>query len=578
MLKMAAILLLSLGISASALAQGGKGGNTSQNSPSGNNPSPSSPGGPSSSPGNPPGGGGGQGGGFSIEAEILAYKSLESDSEVIACDVSGFLMTPQVKGISPNGPNGGTQGKSKEISLTPVAANCSGLTTSLTQGQLTGGKIVTAQASQKPDTNGTTSVELRNATISEATLVNVTVNGTQPSGVVILSSSGTTLASFQVWRMNMALMKQLITRASAYHCPKKLADGTLGVPALDAATEAVALIQSTLGLFASNASASGVQGTIQDQALMDAVARQLRGLNVPVLMPDAYAPYSLGGLDFKNSPFLASLGNLMVCRLCLQSLLRDPSLQVSKTDIDNLTAQRKTLADQVDADQKAVNSGKLTGKALDDKNAEIGTLKTKILSTDDDIKKATSTLAQVNDITSLISTIDSYVGSLTGNGASPGGANTQNNNANNGPGSSPQSANGPGNSPQNNSPGPPSGGTPPIATVLAADGLAQEIGVQEDGSLKPDSAWQHVLLLKALESGGSLITHSNILGSKVFFTGGAVATYALFTTKGHLSCSGNVFDYGGYLRAEKFNEAFRNPDINPTRQLVLLRGGCSLPE
>lgn len=94
---------------------------------------------------------------------------------------------------------------------------------------------------------------------------------------------------------------------------------------------------------------------------MDGVARQLRGLNVPVLMPDTYAPYSLGGLDFKNSPFLVSLGNLIVCRLCLQSLLRDPSLQVSKTDLDNLTAQRKTLSDQLDADQKQVDSGKLTG-------------------------------------------------------------------------------------------------------------------------------------------------------------------------------------------------------------------------
>jgi hypothetical protein len=415
-------------------------------------------------------------------------------------------------------------------------------------------------------------VELRNATISDATLVNAAASGSQPSGVVILSSSGTTLANFQVWRMNMALMYQLKTRASAYQCPKKQTDGTLGVPALDAATEAVALVQSTLGLFASNGSASGVQGTIQDQALMDAVARQLRGLNIPVLMPDTYSPYTLWGLDFNNSPFLASLGNLMVCRLCLQSLLRSPDLQVSKTDLDNLAAQKKTLSDQLDSDQKAANSGKLKGKELDDKETEIGTLKEKIATVDDNIKKATAALAQVNDITSLVSTIDSFVGSLTGNNSSPAGGNTQNSNANNGPGSSPQ--NGPGNSPQN-SPGASSGGVPPIATVLAADGLAQEIGVQEDGTLKNDSTWQHVLVVKALESGGSLITHSNIFGSKVFFTGGAVATYALFTTKGHLSCSGNVFDYGGYLRAEKFNEAFRNPDIDPTHQLVLLRGGCS---
>jgi len=575
MLKMAALFLLSLGMSASVVAQSGKGGNT-QNSPSGNSPSPSGPGGPSSPSGNQPGGGGGQGGSFSIEAEILAYKSLESDSEVIGCDIAGFLLTPQWK-VSPNGPNAGAQGKSKEINFTPLASNCTGLT-SLTQGKITGGTIVSAQGLKPKEPDGTSNIELHNATISHVSLSDVTVGSPQPSGVVILSSTGTTLANFQVWRVNMALIKQLMTKGSAYHCPQKLADGTLGVPALDAATEAVALIQSTLGLFSSNGSASGVQGTIQDQALMDGVARQLRGLNVPVLMPDTYAPYSLGGLDFQNSPFLVGLGNLIKCRLCLQALLRDPSLQVSKTDLDNLAVQRKNLSEQRDADQKAVSSGNLKGKALDDKNNEISDLNAKIDKVDADTKKTSSTLAQVNDITSLISTIDSYVGSLTGSSVSPGGGNTQNNNANNGPGSSPPGGNGPGNSPQNNSPGPSSSGTPPIATVLAADGLAQELGAQDDGSIKAGSLWQHVLILKALESGGSLITHSNIFGSKVFFTGGAVATYSLFTTIGHLSCSGNAFDYGGYLRAEKFNDAFRNPDIDPTHQLVLLRGGCSLPE
>jgi hypothetical protein len=157
--------------------------------------------------------------------------------------------------------------------------------------------------------------------------------------------------------MNMALMKQLRIRAAAYQCPKTQPDKTLSVPILDAATEAVALIQSVLGLFANSESVAGVQGTIQDQALMDGVARHLRGLKVPVLMPDTYAPYTLGGLDFKNSPFLSSLGNLMVCRVCLQALLRDPDLQVTKTDLDNLTAQRKTLSDQLEADQKEVKAG-----------------------------------------------------------------------------------------------------------------------------------------------------------------------------------------------------------------------------
>lgn len=67
--------------------------------------------------------------------------------------------------------------------------------------------------------------------------------------------------------------------------------------------------------------------------------------------------------------------------------------------------------------------------------------------------------------------------------------------------------------------------------------------VQADLKLK-DSDWR-VLAVKALESGGALITTANIFGSKVHFSGGAIATYALFGLEGSLECSGNVFDYGG---------------------------------
>jgi hypothetical protein len=84
--------------------------------------------------------------------------------------------------------------------------------------------------------------------------------------------------------------------------------------------------------------------------------------------------------------------------------------------------------------------------------------------------------------------------------------------------------------------------------------------------------------LRPLESGGSLITHKNIFGSKVYFSGGAVATYALYTLNGRLSCSGNVYDYGGYFRAKDVAHLFRNADIDPTKQLLFLRGGCSLPD
>jgi hypothetical protein len=405
--------------------------------------------------------------------------------------------------------------------------------------------------SGKQEGSGISDAELTDATVSRANLTDATVGGSSLTGVVIMSSSGTTLANFQVWRSTMVMMKQLQIRAADYKCPSAEREKTLGVPGLDIASQAITLVQGVLAMFASNESAMGVQGTIQDQALVDGVARQLRALDVPVLVPDTYGPFTLSGVDYKNSPFLGNLGKLTRCRICLQAILRDPSFQLSKSDVDALTAKRKDYTDKKQADQKEVDEGKLSEKDRKAKEAEIDQLDEKIQKIDEDIKKDTVVLSQVNEITALIASIDSFLASLTGNSASTPGPGAQTANPSTSPASGPSS--GPS--------GPQSGSTPAIAAG-------------DDGSASADSIWQHVLFLRALESGGSLITHSNIFGSKVFFSGGAVATYSLFTLKGRLTCSGNVYDYGGYIRAKDFAGIFRDPNIDPRQQLIFLRGGC----
>ena len=92
-----------------------------------------------------------------------------------------------------------------------------------------------------------------------------------------------------------------------------------------------------------------------------------------------------------------------------------------------------------------------------------------------------------------------------------------------------------------------------LAAILVADGLAQELGVDPStGKMTKAGDWQHILLLKALESGGSITKTSNILGSRVRYSGGAVGTFALLTRDGILECSGNVFDFGGSVVSEAF--------------------------
>jgi hypothetical protein len=114
-----------------------------------------------------------------------------------------------------------------------------------------------------------------------------------------------------------------------------------------------------------------------------------------------------------------------------------------------------------------------------------------------------------------------------------------------------------------------------IASVLTADGLARAIGVKLDGTADPNPTWQHVLWLKALESGGTVAKEGSIFGNKIRFSGGAVSTYALFSFNGDLDCSGNVFDYEGSVLTKDFSTVFRQQIKDPSSQLAFMRGGCT---
>jgi hypothetical protein len=99
------------------------------------------------------------------------------------------------------------------------------------------------------------------------------------------------------------------------------------------------------------------------------------------------------------------------------------------------------------------------------------------------------------------------------------------------------------------------------------------------GKLEGNLTTQHVLLVKALESGGAVSKKSNILGTKVRYSGGSVGTYALFSLDGDLECSGNVYEYGGYIKAEDFQKQLRTYNPDPAKQLVFQQsGGCRAPE
>jgi hypothetical protein len=257
---------------------------------------------------------------------------------------------------------------------------------------------------------------------------------------------------------------------------------------------ALSTASGVLGLFAKEESASPVGGTIQDQAFMDNVSRELRALNVSVLMPSVYTPYALTSIDAARSPFLVALNALLHTRDCLVA----------------------------------------------SKGAE-----------DSDVKN-------IDDFLAAIASAPSPA-AKTGAGAGSGGTGAGGS-AGAGAGSAATA--------------PTAASTSHLESVLSADGLAQRLGADPATGAIPDSAPQHVLLVKALESGGSVNHSSSIFGSKMSYSGGSVGTFALFDLRGQVECSGNVYEYAGTVSAKKFNKELRNYVPDPAAQVIFSRGGC----
>jgi hypothetical protein len=378
--------------------------------------------------------------GFSIESEMLTYRALESNSEAVACDIAAYLRNGSASFTNP-----------------PQGVVCT----------VTGG------------------------------------TGTK-AGIVIFPFDQTQFNDFRMWRADMLTMNELRTRAQTFcaaNQPIQVTQKGAAATILDATPvgSALSLVQTGLGLVSSEASTTAVSGTIQDQAFMDGVARDLRVLSIPVLMPATYIPNSLIPIDPARSPFLQSLDKLFANRRCL------------------------------------------LGKASQNDPA----------------------------IAQLVADIDSYLAAVTGSAAvkpasSPAAASA----------AKPAAAN-PGAQGSDNSAASPTASPSHLLSVLSADSLAQKLGVNPNTGLLPDNgSTQHILLLKALESGGAIEKQSNILGTKIRYSGGSVGTYALFTMDGDLECSGNVYEYGGSFPAKDFQKGLRDYVPDPGKQFIFQRGSC----
>jgi hypothetical protein len=253
---------------------------------------------------------------------------------------------------------------------------------------------------------------------------------------------------------------------------------------------AIGLTQGVLGSFAQQIEVSPVMGTVQDQAFMDAVARQLNVLGFSIMQPGSYAPNSFAGPDEGVSPFLQVFATLLNRCDCI----------AGKVDGDKALA---ALQDDMSSFLNALTGG--PGAAQKTSSSNSGG-------------------------TNTSGTINSQATSAT---RSVG-----------------------------------------LTDILAVDGLATKLGIGPDGK-QTLGQWQHILMLKALESGGTVTKTTNIFGSRIRYNGGAVGTFAMFNADGTLECSGNVFDFGGSVPAKHFERDIQHYAPIIASQLLFQRGTCS---
>lgn len=254
-LVIATLCLSTLAASAQSKGKSSKSGSSSSSS--------------ASSSGSSQGEDGSTGMGFSIETEMFTYRAVEQNSKVIACDIAQYLY-------------GG--------SLEPAGAG------------------------------------------SHAPCVVQNTSGPAP-GIVLVSSESTLLSDFQIWRADMAMMNSLESRADQACVAKPEAAGAQPAPGQQGpgqqgpgmgsrgllgdiisnaspATAAASSAGDVMKMLGTTQSVMSVVGTVQDPALLNEVARQLRALNVQVLVPEMYNPNALGGADSTHSPYLNNLQKL----------------------------------------------------------------------------------------------------------------------------------------------------------------------------------------------------------------------------------------------------------------------------
>jgi hypothetical protein len=302
----------------------------------------------------------------------------------------------------------------------------------------------------------------------------------------------------------------------------------VGAPFVAGPADVAALLQGIAGITAVNETLAAGSAVLNDTTLINVIAHQLAGKTVYV--PSLYPP-NLLSTDLSTS----NLGAM----------------------IDGLEVSRDAALKQATAYSQAVQDAQtiLSAPPHAYSDADLGAAGALA-------EQATSINSLVTLVGTASSAVDAFELSLfSGQGVAPGtsGNPSGSQNATGGgppaalPAAVPAPPLGAQSTPNPGAPSSPTPSGPPgaiLQQILYADLLLRALPT---GTANADRVW--FLSIHALESGGGQWTKSNLfLGSRIYFSGGAVASFALLDGGGAVQCSGVAYGYQGLIREKKMQE------------------------
>jgi hypothetical protein len=329
--------------------------------------------------------------------------------------------------------------------------------------------------------------------------------------------------------------------------------------------------------FAVTQTLTPTQGTMTDTPLINMVARQLQSRGLQVFVPSVYPPNLMRNGNLNDTYLWQELAHLEKGRIELWKAVAVASGNLAKANYVVATPAKYSAADLNAALVYQGNAQSLI-TAAQTMATSIDTFETSLFGG----QSASSNQSQNGN-----------------NGNGNNGNNGNNGTANNGTANNGTANNGNGNNATGNNPSNPNGNAnnnggnnnnqnqqSPInqqsvaailPQILAADLLAHALwdydyswmALSKDDWKTPGDAREKFLsktdrvkflMVHALESGGSQLNKSNLFyGTHIFFSGGAVMTFALFAVPGEIQCSGVAYNYEGNVREKNYDRALRLP-------------------